>query len=103
MTQALGQKSAPKRPERAVDPEGPVQPLDVPAIGAIPVGEKTTVGVQDGQAVVRTEINGTPIALPLPLGDRPAVPPPDAGPAPESGQAPPPSDYCLRAAATLKY
>src|SRR3546814_8314110 len=92
MTQALGQKSAPKRPERAVDPEGPVQPLDVPDIGAIPVGEQTTVGEQDGQAVVRTEINGTPIDLLLPLADRPALPPPPTGPAPESGQAPPPPD-----------
>ncbi|WOF42584.1 penicillin-binding protein [Sphingopyxis indica] len=90
MTQALGQKSAPKRPAPAVDPEGPVQPLDVPDIGAIPVGEKTTVGVQDGQAVVRTEINGTPIDLRLPLGDRSAEPQPEAGPAPEPPPAPQP-------------
>jgi len=90
MTQALGQKIAPKRPAPAVDPEGPVQPLDVPDIGAIPVGDKTTVGVQDGQAVVRTEINGTPIDLRLPLGDRPAVPPPEGGAVPEPTPAPPP-------------
>ena len=90
MTQALGQKSAPKRTEPAADPEGPVQPLDVPDIGDIPVGDKTTVGVQDGEAVVRTEINGTPIDLRLPIGDRAAAPQPGDAPVPETAQPPQP-------------
>src|SRR3546814_16258646 len=42
MTQALGQKSAPTRPERAVEPEGPVQQSGVPDIRYHPVGGRTT-------------------------------------------------------------
>src|SRR3546814_11418718 len=86
MTQALGQKSAPKRTAPPANPDGPVQPLDVPDIGAIPVGDRTSVGVQDGQAVIRTEVNGTAIDLRLPLGDRP----PAGAPPPEPAPHPPP-------------
>ena len=64
-------RSAP--PARATDPGGPVQPLDVPEIPAIPVSDRTSVGLEKGNAVISTEINGTRIDLKLPIGgDRPA-------------------------------
>ncbi|WP_411342263.1 transglycosylase domain-containing protein [Sphingopyxis sp. J-6] len=86
MTDASGakQRSAPA----AKNPAGPVEPLDIPDIGAIPVGETTRVGVQDGNAVVSTEIGGTRIDLKLPLGgNRPAeTPPPAPTPPPQPAQ-----------------
>jgi len=78
MTQASGQKAAP-RPRR-VDPTGPVEPQDSPAIpdvGEISVGDRTRVGIEDGDAVISTEINGSRIDLRLPIDQRtpePAVP-----------------------------
>ena len=77
MADAQGAKrpAAPKS-----NPSGPVQPLDVPDIEAIPVGETTKIGVKDGSAVVSTEINGTRIDLRLPIdgsaGATPAPPEP---------------------------
>lgn len=65
MVEALGQT---KRPARApTNPRGPVQPQDIPDIGAIPVGETTQVGIEDGDAVISTEINGARIDLRLPI------------------------------------
>ena len=71
--------------------------LDVPDVGTIPVGDKTSIGVEDGNAVISTEIGGTRVDLRLPIGDRqtpsgqaptptPATPPTQPQPAP----APPP-------------
>ena len=76
-----------------VDPAGPVQPLDVPDVGTIPVGDKTSIGVEDGNAVISTEIGGTRVDLRLPIGDRqtpsgqgptltPATPPAQPQPVP---------------------
>ncbi|MGQ2931476.1 MAG: ATP-binding protein, partial [Sphingopyxis sp.] len=64
------------------NPRGPVQPQDVPDIGTIPVGEATRIGVEGGNAVVTTEINGTRIDLRLPIdsGRPPETPPPDPPP-----------------------
>ncbi len=74
MVQARGHSaplSAP--PTRTTDPGGPVQPLDVSEIPAIPVSDRTSVGLEKGNAVISTEINGTRIDLKLPIGgDRPA-------------------------------
>jgi penicillin-binding protein 1A len=64
MTQATGQKKAPARP---TNPSGPVEPQDIPDIGDIPIGDKTRVGIQDGDAVISTEINGSRIDLRLPI------------------------------------
>ena len=78
MTQASGQKAAPR--PRHVDPTGPVEPQDSPAIpdvGEISVGDRTRVGIEDGDAVISTEINGSRIDLRLPIDQRtpePAVP-----------------------------
>jgi penicillin-binding protein 1A len=61
-------RSPPRReaPRRA-DPAGPVQPLDIPDVGSIPVGETTRVGIEDGKAVISTEVGGTRIDLRLPI------------------------------------
>ncbi|WP_332819699.1 transglycosylase domain-containing protein [Sphingopyxis sp.] len=71
MAEASGQK---KRPARTTNPQGPVEPQDVPDIDAIPIGEKTRVGIEDGDAVITTEINGSRIDLRLPIQDRQAAP-----------------------------
>lgn len=81
MTQASGKKAAPR--PRAVDPAGPVEPLDIPDIGDIPVGDRTRIGINGGDAVISTEINGSRIDLRLPIQDRapaPAVPEPQPPP-----------------------
>jgi len=65
MTQASGKSAAP-RPKPA-DPTGPVEPLDIPDIGDIPVGDRTRVGIEGGDAVISTEINGSRIDLRLPI------------------------------------
>jgi penicillin-binding protein 1A len=79
MVQASGKgQRAPPVKSRPTDP---VQPLDVPDIGAIPVGEATQVGVQDGNAVITTEINGTRIDLKLPI-PKSEAPPPEPQPPP---------------------
>lgn len=83
MLQASGRPAERKAAPPPVDPEGPVQPLDIPDVGNIPVGDRTSVGVQDGNAVISTEIGGTRVDLKLPIGDRPpATPPPAAQPPP---------------------
>lgn len=84
MTQASGQKVAPR--PRPVDPTGPVEPQDslaIPDVGEISVGDRTRVGIEDGDAVISTEINGSRIDLRLPIDQRapePAVPDPGAPP-----------------------
>ncbi len=84
MTEASGRQAAP-RPRRA-DPAGPVEPLDIPDIGDIPVGDRTRVGIEGGDAVISTEINGSRIDLRLPIQDRASEPveaePPPAAPTP---------------------
>jgi len=75
MTQAFGQKTAP-RPRR-IDPAGPIEPLDIPAIpdvGEISVGDRARIGIEGGDAVISTEINGTRIDLRLPIEQRPPEP-----------------------------
>lgn len=78
MVEAHGQKQQRKAPAPAADPRGPVQPLDIPDIGAIPVSDKTSVGIEGGDAVITTEIGGNRIDLRLPI----ERPPPAAEPAP---------------------
>jgi len=80
MGEAAGRKAAPA--PAPSNPRGPVQPQDVPDIGTIPVGEATRIGVEGGNAVVTTEINGTRIDLRLPIdsGRPPETPPPDPPP-----------------------
>jgi len=63
MKQALGETAAPA-PRRA-DPEGPVQPLDVPDAGDIPLGDGNNLHVEDGRAVFSTTVDGKPIDVRL--------------------------------------
>lgn len=81
MGQALGSPAPRKQAPPPIDPAGPVQQLDIPDIGAVPINDKTSVGVQDGNAVISTEINGTRVDLRLPIGgDRPPAEPPATPP-----------------------
>ncbi len=62
MQQALGERAAPARPQPAPDPSGPVQPLDIPDVPAVPLGDSgATIGVRDGGAVISGEVDGVPI------------------------------------------
>jgi penicillin-binding protein 1A len=64
MVQALGKGTAPVRPTPTAtpDPEGPVRPLDVPDVGDIPLGDGTsTLRIENGEAVLSTEIEGVPL------------------------------------------
>jgi penicillin-binding protein 1A len=65
MSQALGERAAPSRPRPTAspDPEGPVQPLDVPELGDIPLGGNTSVRVGEGGAVISGQIEGVPVDL----------------------------------------
>src|SRR3546814_13987886 len=69
MVQASGKRAPPPRPRRA-DPAGPVEPLDIPDIGDIPLGESTRIGIESGDAVISTEVGGSRIDLRLPIQDR---------------------------------
>lgn len=64
MRDALHERPSPS-PRQAADPEGPVQPLDVPDVGDIPVGDDSHVRIENGQAVLSTSVNGTPIDVRL--------------------------------------
>jgi penicillin-binding protein 1A len=88
MTEASGKKAAP-RPKRVVDPTGPVEPLDIPDIGDIPIGDRTRIGIEGDNAVISTEINGSRIDLRLPMPEgRPTIQ--EGRPPPEAATAPPP-------------
>ncbi|MBN8842722.1 MAG: transglycosylase domain-containing protein [Sphingomonadales bacterium] len=84
MIQASGKAIPTKAPSpRATDPGGPVQPLDIPDIPAIPVADKTSIEVKNGDAVISTEIGGTRVDLRLPVGDRPPQTPPSQATPPQ--------------------
>ncbi|MBR2172662.1 transglycosylase domain-containing protein [Sphingopyxis sp.] len=88
MTEASGKKAAP-RPKKVVDPTGPVEPLDIPDIGDIPIGDRTRIGIEGNDAVITTEINGSRIDLRLPMPEgRPTIQ--EGRPPPEAATAPPP-------------
>lgn len=66
MAQALRLTPAPKpvRPTLSPNPEGPVQPQDVPDLGAIPLGDgQTSLRIGDDGATITTTINGVPTDL----------------------------------------
>ncbi|MBX7495580.1 transglycosylase domain-containing protein [Qipengyuania sp. 6B39] len=68
MNQALGVKAAPSRPKPSAqdDPGGPIEPLDVPDIGDIPIGDgNSRIRIRDGEAVFSTEIDGIPVDIRL--------------------------------------
>lgn len=59
--QALGVQAAPPRPTPRPDPSGPVEPLDVPDLEDIPLGDGTRLRIRDGEAVIVTDIDGVPV------------------------------------------
>lgn len=65
MSQALGVERAPARPASPTpspDPSGPVQPLDIPDLEAIPLGDSgVTIGTRDGGAVISGDVQGMPV------------------------------------------
>ncbi|OYW45318.1 MAG: penicillin-binding protein [Sphingomonadales bacterium 32-68-7] len=63
MSQALGERAAPARPAptESPDPEGPIQPLDVPEIGDIPIGNDARLRIGEGGVGISGEIRGAPI------------------------------------------
>lgn len=66
MSQALGASAAPSRPTPTTspDPEGPVEPLDVPGLDDIPIGDgNSRIRIRDGEAIFSTEIDGIPIDI----------------------------------------
>ncbi|MBX7456791.1 transglycosylase domain-containing protein [Qipengyuania sp. 1NDH17] len=68
MSQALGAQAAPKAPAPTdiPDPGGPVEPLDVPDLGDIPIGDgNSRIRIRDGEAVFSTEIDGIPVEIRL--------------------------------------
>ena len=66
MSQALGAKATPGR-RPAANSDGPVQPMDVPDLEDIPLGEDgSTLSIRDGEGVtVSTEIEGVPLDIRL--------------------------------------
>ncbi|MBA4765660.1 MAG: penicillin-binding protein, partial [Erythrobacter sp.] len=47
-------------------PEGPVEPLDVPNLEDIPLGDgNSRIRIRDGEAVFSTEVDGIPIDIRL--------------------------------------
>ena len=53
-------------PSETPDPAGPVQPLDVPEIGDIPLDDgNSTLSIEDGSVTVSTEIEGVPVEIRL--------------------------------------
>jgi len=66
MKQALGEQSAPARETPRPDPSGPVQPLDVPNLRDIPLGDDgSRLRLEDGAATISTRIEGIPVDIRL--------------------------------------
>ncbi len=63
MQRALGAKAAPPRPTPSPDPSGPVEPMDVPRLEDIPLGEGRRLIIRDGEAVLVTDIDGVPVEV----------------------------------------
>lgn len=64
MQQALGERRAPAPPRAAEspDPQGPVQPQDLPGLEDLPIGD-THVQIRENGAVLSTDIRGVPFDL----------------------------------------
>lgn len=68
MNRALNVKAAPSQPapRKQDDPGGPIEPLDVPDVEDIPLGDgNSRLRIRDGEAVLSTEIDGIPVDITL--------------------------------------
>jgi len=61
MRGALAGASGPAQPKPSPNPSGPVEPLDVPGLDDIPLGDAATLSIRDGEAVIAGEIDGVPV------------------------------------------
>lgn len=69
MTRALGAEAATPRATPTPDPSGPVEPLDVPDLQDIPLGDGRRLIIRDGEARIVTEIDGVPVEIGVRDGD----------------------------------
>ncbi|WP_422664713.1 transglycosylase domain-containing protein [Aurantiacibacter aquimixticola] len=69
MRGALGTEAAPPRPTPSPDPSGPVEPLDVPDLEDIPLGDGRRLIIRDGEAIIVTDIDGVPVEVGVRDGD----------------------------------
>jgi penicillin-binding protein 1A len=66
MTGAMNVKAAPSQPapREQNDPGTPIEPLDVPGLDDIPLGDgNSRLRIRDGEAVFSTEIDGIPVDI----------------------------------------
>ena len=82
MRGALTGASAPAKPQPSPNPSGPVNPLDVPSLDDIPLGDGTRLSIRDGEAVIVSEIDGVPVearlrdgGLGVNVADQPVITP----------------------------
>jgi penicillin-binding protein 1A len=61
MSQALGERGTPAPVRPSPDPSGPVEPLDVPELGDIPLGPGANLRIGEGGATISGEIEGVPV------------------------------------------
>ncbi len=53
-------------PERRPDPDGPIQPLDIPEIGDIPLGDNgSNLRIEEDGLIISTEVDGVPVRFEL--------------------------------------
>ncbi|WP_082124873.1 transglycosylase domain-containing protein [Aurantiacibacter luteus] len=62
MRGALGARAAPQ-PTPSPDPRGPVEPLDVPAVEDIPLGDGRRIVIRNGEAVLVETIDGVEVEV----------------------------------------
>ena len=66
MNRAMNVRAAPTQPapREQQDPGTPIEPLDVPDLGDIPLGDgNSRLRIRDGEAVFSTEIDGIPVDI----------------------------------------
>ncbi|TMM48941.1 transglycosylase domain-containing protein [Qipengyuania marisflavi] len=66
MNRAMNVKAAPSQPapREKSDPGGPVEPLDVPDLDDIPLGNgNSRLRIRDGETILSTEIEGIPVEI----------------------------------------
>ncbi len=61
MRGALSGASGPATPRPSPNPSGPVEPLDVPELEDIPLGDGGTLSIRDGEAIFTGDIEGLPV------------------------------------------
>lgn len=59
----MGSVPAADAPREADDPGGPVEPLDVPELDDIPLGDDASMGVDENGVTIRSDVEGVPLDL----------------------------------------